>query len=213
MNLSDHAAAAAPASIDSRASASSISASKTSKIRLTCSRPSVSGLMTAPWFYGTRRSASLACCSTPSSAEPPPTAASTSVRPEAERRTTSPSSPRRPTSTTRETPSNGSSPTTEVDLPAIVRRRELAEAAPPPMTAQERLDAAQAAFFNAKARSAPAREVLDEAKKELTAAESKVPGLKAELRAARPWERHAVRRYLAGASRRCSSISSGQSPR
>ena len=34
-----------------------------------------------------------------------------------------------------------------VDVPAIVRRRELADAAPPPMTAQERLDAAHAAFL------------------------------------------------------------------
>lgn len=89
-----------------------------------------------------------------------------------------------------------------VDVPAIARRRELAEREPPQMSAQERLDAAQAAFFKAKTRSAPAREVLDEAHEELTAAESNVSGLKAELRAARPWERRAVRRDLAGAENR-----------
>jgi conjugative relaxase-like TrwC/TraI family protein len=89
-----------------------------------------------------------------------------------------------------------------VDVPAIVRRRELADAAPPPMTAQERLDAAQAVFFEAKARSAPAREFVARAKEELTAARSKLSALEAELRAARAWERRAIRRNVAGAEDR-----------
>lgn len=93
-----------------------------------------------------------------------------------------------------------------VDVPAIVRRRELAQAAPPPTTAQEQLDAAQAAFFEAKARSAPARERVAQAKEELTGAESKVSGLKAELRSARPWERRAIRRHLAGAEDRVADV-------
>lgn len=95
-----------------------------------------------------------------------------------------------------------------VDVPAIVRRRELAGATPPPMTAQERLDAAQAAFFKAKARSAPACELVAQAKEELTAAQSKVSGLEADLRAARPWERRAIRRNLAGAEERVADAQS-----
>ena len=89
-----------------------------------------------------------------------------------------------------------------VDVPATVRRRELADAATPSRNAQERLDAAQAAFMRAKTRSAPARELVAQVEEELTEAERKVSGLKAELRAARPWERRAVRRDLAGAENR-----------
>ena len=89
-----------------------------------------------------------------------------------------------------------------VDVPAIVRRRELAEAAPPSTSAQERLDAAQSAFIEANGRAAPARELLDKANEGLSAAERKVSGLQARLRAARPWERRQIRRDLAGAEER-----------
>jgi len=89
-----------------------------------------------------------------------------------------------------------------VDVPAIVRRRELAEDGPPPMSAQERLDAAQAAFMKSNARAAPARQLLAEAQEQLTAAESKMSGLATELRAARPWERRSIRRDVADAEER-----------
>ncbi|MCP4383138.1 MAG: relaxase domain-containing protein [Hyphomicrobiales bacterium] len=89
-----------------------------------------------------------------------------------------------------------------VDVPAIVRRRELAEKAPPPARPADQRDAAQSAFDEAMRRSAPARAVLDRAKIYLQSANAEVSDLEAELRSARPWHRRSMRRDLAAAKER-----------
>ncbi len=89
-----------------------------------------------------------------------------------------------------------------VDVPATVRRRELTEAAPPLAGPVDQRSAAQAALDEAMRRSAPARAVLDGAKRDLQSTKVEVSDLEAELRAARPWERRSIRRDLAGVKER-----------